>query len=111
LEGEPDWVKVHTEILSARHVVVSLGTEVSVLFSYRTAVAARVGKSWYRTTMKYGPTTGKHVAGWLEKADCDRVRLVEPDFLAELLPLHVAGALGWSEHRAREHFRTLRDHI
>ena len=104
-------MKVSTEILSARHVVVSLGASVDVLFSYRTPVAARVGSHWYRTDKKYGPTTNKHIAGWLQKASGASVQQVSEDYLALLLPTEVAKELGYSELRAREALQALCDHI
>jgi len=43
----------------------------SVLFSYRTPVAANVGGKFYRTEKSWSVTTSKHISKWLEGAKAE----------------------------------------
>ena len=43
----------------------------SVLFSYRTPVAANVGGKFYRTEKSWSSTTSKHINKWLNGANAE----------------------------------------
>lgn len=46
---------------------VALSEDVTVLFSYRTPVAACIrGDGWYRTEKKWSATTSRHISKWLD---------------------------------------------
>ncbi len=53
----------------------------TVLFSYQTAVAARVGGKFYRTSRHYSNTTSKHINKWLAGVHAETV---PPEFFTQL---------------------------
>ena len=60
---------MQVQSLGANKTQVDLADGTSILFSYRTAVAALVpGKGWIRSSTKYSATTSKHVNQWIQSA-------------------------------------------
>ena len=56
---------MQVQSLGANKTQVDLADGTSVLFSYKTAVAALVpGKGWIRSSTRYSVTTTKHVNQW-----------------------------------------------
>lgn len=53
----------------------------TILFSYKTPVAARVGNKYYKVNKRYSATTSRHVSKWLAGVDAEPV---SPDFFDEL---------------------------
>lgn len=45
-------------------VLVALGPELELAFSYRTVIGFRTGSGWVLSENLWGPTTGKHL-NWL----------------------------------------------
>ncbi len=46
---------------------LELNGGITVLFSYKTPVAACLpGKGWYRTEKRWSVTTSKHIGKWLD---------------------------------------------
>lgn len=93
-------VQISTKILSPNHVQVHLGSKVTVLFSYRTPVAALVDDKYYRSDQKYSRTTSKHVREWLSGVHPDHIEDVSEEFLELLIPMKVGAALGMDENAA-----------
>lgn len=57
--------------LGANRTEVVLNDKVTVLFSYKTPVAACVGGKFYRTGIKWSVTTSKHIGQWLNGANAE----------------------------------------
>ena len=58
---------MQVQSLGANQTQVDLADGTSVLFSYKTPVAALVpGKGWIRTSTRYSVTTTKHINKWIQ---------------------------------------------
>jgi len=52
--------------IGSNQTVVELNNNTSVLFSYKTPVAANIDGKWYRTEHKFSVTTSRHINTWLD---------------------------------------------
>ena len=52
---------------------LDLADGTSVLFSYKTPVAALTDNGYYRTSTKWSVTTSRHINKWLEGVNADTV--------------------------------------
>jgi hypothetical protein len=65
---------------------LDLANGTTVLFSYKTAVAAYVvGRGLLKTSKHYSKTTSKHLGQWLEGRDAEEVDQSELDALTGAL--------------------------
>ena len=52
---------------------LDLADGTSVLFSYKTPVAALTDNGYYRTSTKWSVTTSRHINKWLQGVNADTV--------------------------------------
>lgn len=57
--------------LGANQTEISLNDNMTVLFSYKTPVAANIGGQLYRTDCRWSVTTSKHINKWLNGAKAE----------------------------------------
>lgn len=78
-------MKLHKITPNLKELIKDNG--VTILFSYKTAVAAHIeGKGYFKSNKFYTMTTAQHIGKWLRDNDAtpSKVTLVDPSFFDTL---------------------------